>query len=167
MIRTRFAIGCAAVAVLVFSACSSDSVANKIENAATETTAASDDTTTPDSGTPDSGTDDTTLPGLGSIVPEECRGIYNEIIGAMASAMVPGSNIDVDKVFGAAKDQVPAELQGDVELLASTVGQFAAQMQENPNDPATMQAIIAAMSKPEVTAASDRIQAYFDETCPE
>jgi hypothetical protein len=157
MIRTRFAIGCAAVAVLVFSACSSDSVANKIENAATETTA-------PGAA---AGTDDTALPGLGSIVPEECRAIYNDIIGAMASAMVPGSDVDVEKVFGAAKGQVPEELQADVDLLASTMSGFAEQMKDNPNDPAAMQAIIAAMSKPEVAAASDRIQAYFDETCPE
>ncbi len=156
MIRTRFVIGTAVIALLGLSACSSDNVAKKIEGAATETVAP---------GATSGGDANGGLPA--GLVPEECRAIYNAYIGAMASAMSPGSDVDFDSVFGEAKAKLPDEIQKDVAFLAGVFGDFAKKMEGKQNDPAAAAAAIALFSDPKVQEASDRISAFFDETCPQ
>jgi hypothetical protein len=156
MIRARFVIGTAVIALVGLSACSSDNVAKKIEGATTETVAP---------GATSGGDTNGGLPA--GLVPEECRAIYNAYIGAMASAMSPGSNVDFDSVFGEAKAKLPDEIQKDVAFLAGVFGDFAKQMEGKQNDPAAAAAAIALFSDPKVQEASDRISAYFDETCPQ
>lgn len=164
MFRTRLAIGLTAIALLGISACSSDSVAEKIQGAATETTVAGggDDTATNDTVGGDASGG---LPA--GLVPEECRAIYNSFIGAMASAMSPGSDVDFDSVFGEAKAKLPEEIQKDVTFLAGVFGDFAKEMEGKQNDPAAAAAAIALFSDPKVQEASDRINDFFDDTCPE
>jgi hypothetical protein len=162
MIRTRLAIGLAAVALLGLSACSSDNVAEKIQGAASETTVSGGDNASSDTSGGDANGG---LPA--GLVPEECRAIYNAYIGAMASAMSPGSNVDFDSVFGEAKAKLPEEVQKDVAFLAGVFGDFAKKMEGKQNDPTAAAAAIALFSDPKVQEASDRISTYFDATCPQ
>jgi hypothetical protein len=156
MMRTRLAIGLTAFALLGVSACGGDSVAEKIQGGGTETVA------------PDATSGGGTNGGLpAGLVPEECRAIYNAYIGAMASAMSPGSNVDFDSVFGEAKAKLPDEVQKDVAFLAGVFGDFAKKMEGKQNDPAAAAAAIALFSDPKVQEASDRISTFFDATCPQ
>ncbi|MBI4935077.1 MAG: hypothetical protein HY828_14435 [Actinobacteria bacterium] len=165
MFRTRLAIGLTAVALLGISACSSDSVAEKIQGAS-DTTVEDADNATNDTA-PDATSGDATGGLPAGLVPEECRAIYNSFIGAMASAMSPGSDVDFDSVFGEAKGKLPEDIQKDVTFLTGVFGDFAKEMEGKQNDPAAAAAAIALFSDPKVQEASDRINSYFDETCPE
>jgi hypothetical protein len=167
MFRTRLAIGLTTVALLGISACSSDSVAEKIQGAS-DTTVEGADNATNDTAAPDATSGGGATGGIPSgLVPEECRAIYNSFIGAMASAMSPGSNVDLESVFGEAKAKLPEDIQEDVTFLAGVFGDFAKEMEGKQNDPAAAAAAIALFSDEKVQEASDRINTYFDETCPE
>ena len=63
---------------------------------------------------------------------------------------------------------MPDELQDEVDVLApGRVRGFAQEIKDNPSDPGVMQEAIAAMSTPEVQAAVQAVNDYFDETCPQ
>lgn len=157
MNRTRLLIATAAVAVLGLSACGGDSVADKVQQAAQDTSVAGD----------------VTLPGgtlpaaVGDLLPEDCKALYGQFIGAMAASLNPQAEIDVEKVFGEAKAKLPADLQDDIEFLATTFAEFTKKMQENQNNPAGIGEVMAMMQDPKVQEASDHVNAWFEETCPQ
>lgn len=100
----------------------------------------------------------------------DCKAIYAQMIGAMAQAFAPADQqVDMEKVFGEVSANVPDELQGDVDVMSAAMTDMAEVMKQYDNDMANP-AVMAAMqelSTPEVQAASERLNAYFETTCPQ
>ncbi len=150
MKRHILALGLAATTLLTMSACGSSG----------STSSPSNDTI--------GNVGDITIPDIGNLT-EECKAIALSFSKAMAQAFVPaGQQGDLEKVFGDLKAQVPAELQGDVAIMSKALGELGKVMQANNNDmtAAAVQQAIKDIGTPEVEAASNNIQAYFDTTCP-
>ncbi|MDO9176306.1 MAG: hypothetical protein Q7V62_15970 [Actinomycetota bacterium] len=159
----------AAVAALTLVACSSDDKdsIDQIDDLSEITLPDAGDITLPD------GVDITLPDGSDISVPNvltgECGAVYAQLISAMTAAFAPGSEVDLDQVFSQVSANVPDELQGDVEVLSAALRELAEIMQSSGGDmssPEVAQAI-QEMSTPEVSAASDRLNAYFDATCPQ
>ncbi len=100
----------------------------------------------------------------------ECRQLAMSFAGMMAQVFAPsGQAGDLQKVFGDVSSKVPNELKEDVAVMGAAFSKYAQIMKDNANDmsnPAVQKAI-EEMSTPEVQAASDNINAYFDATCPQ
>lgn len=105
---------------------------------------------------------------LPSVLTGDCKAVYAQMIGAMAMAFAPaGEQVDMAKVFGDVSANVPDELQGDVSVMSAALTEMAEVMKEYDNDmanPAVMTAM-QQLSTPEVQAASERLNAYFETTC--
>ncbi len=162
MKRPILALGLAATALLTFSACGSDSSTSSPSKAGADTTtaAASGDTMV--------GGGDITIPNIGNLT-EECKAIALSFSKAMAQAFVPnGQSLDLEKVFGDVQSKVPDDLKDDVAVISAAVSSLAKVMQENGNDMTSgaVQQAIRDLGTPDVEAASNNIQAYFDKTCP-
>ena len=145
-----------AIALVGFTACSSDS--NK-------TTA--DDLSTIDATLPAG----VTLPGGVTLPPGitgDCQAIYIQFVSAMTSAFVPNASVDYTSVFGDVSTALPADLQDDVAVLSTAFQAYGQILASNNNDMSKpeVQAALQALGTPEVNAASAAVQAYFDETCP-
>lgn len=158
-----------AIAVVTMAACSSDSKdsVDQLDDLSEITLPDAGDITLPDGS-------DITLPdgsdlSVPNVLTGECGAVYAQLISAMTAAFVPGSEVDLDQVFSKVSANVPDELQGDVEVLSSALRELAQIMQASGGDmssPEVAQAI-QEMSTPEVSEASDRLNAYFDATCPQ
>jgi hypothetical protein len=101
---------------------------------------------------------------------EDCRSLAVAYAALLSQAFAPtGGEIDVDKIFGDATASVPADLQDDLQVLATVFGEYSKVLQANGNDftSAEVQAAVQALSTPEVEAASNNLSAYFDTTCPQ
>ena len=107
---------------------------------------------------------------LPAILTGDCKAIYAQMIGAMTQAFAPaGEQADVAKVFGDVSANVPDELKGDVDVMSAAMTGLAEVMKQYDNDmanPAVMTAM-QELSTPEVQAASERLNAYFETTCPQ
>ena len=107
---------------------------------------------------------------LPAILSDDCKAIYTQMIGAMAQAFAPaGEEIDVEKIFGDVSANVPDELQGDVEVMAAAMTQLGEVMKQYDNDMTNPEVAKALqdLSTPEVRAASENLNAYFETTCPQ
>ena len=105
-----------------------------------------------------------------SVFTGDCKAIYAQMIGAMAQAFAPaGEQVDVAKVFGDVSANVPDELKGDVDIMSAAMTQMGEVMQQYNNDMTNPEVTKAmqALSTPEVQAASERLNAYFETTCPQ
>jgi hypothetical protein len=173
------AFGLAFSGLLALTACggddkgSSDTKASDTTEATTDTAAGSDDTTASDDTTSsdDTGaaTDDTTdTSDIDPLSAEDCKDLQSEftsVFGATSSDDVDFSQIG--EVFDRLKDVVPDDLKGDVETLDEAYSKLADvydELQDDPtkaaSDPAVQEAL-AGIDTPEVTAASDRLDAFF------
>ncbi len=148
----------AATTLLGLGACSSDTKAS-ISNATTP----SDVSSPSDISVPS----DLSVP---SIFTGDCKAIYSQMIAAMAQAFAPaGEQIDVAKVFGDVSANVPDELKGDVDIMSAAMTQMGEVMQQYDNDMTNPEVAKAMqeLSTPEVQAASERLNTYFETTCPQ
>lgn len=158
----RFApLALAAVAVVTMAACSSDSKdsIDQVNDQSEITLPDGSDITLPDGS-------DLSIP---NVLTGECGAVYSQLITAMTAAFIPGSEVDLDKVFSQVSANVPDDLQSDVEVVSAALRELAEIMQSNGGDmgsPEVAQAI-QEMATPEVSAANDRLTAYFDATCPQ
>ncbi len=101
---------------------------------------------------------------------EECQAITMAFAGMMAQVFAPtGQAGDIEKVFGDVSSKVPDDLKDDVTVVAEAFGKYAQIMNDNANDMTNpnVQAAIEDLGTPEVQAASDNVQAYFDAGCSE
>lgn len=140
----------AGVAVVSMAACSDDSKVNIGDNGGT----------LPPGVTLPSGVD---IPGM-----DDCQQMYASYILALTAAYTPGAQIDFDQVFGDVEEFLPADLDDDLAILLEAYGAYGAILAANNNDTSSpeVQAAIQALNTPEVTAATDNIQTYFEATCP-
>lgn len=195
MIAHRLAIGLAAVSLLALSACGSDATVSVVKD-----TKGSDDTsappgsgdtsdTEPDITVPDSFPDitfpditfpDITFPEI-SIpdisLPEglspECVAIATNVYGLATLYTGQLGRDGVDKIMDKIADDMPADLQDEVDLVRDGLGDFADAMDEFDGD------LTKAFQDPEVQAAAERldnsefndafdaIAAEYTKTCPE
>ena len=122
--------------------------------------------TLPDISIPDVSLPDELLP---ENFTEECQAIYGQLIAAMSQVFAPGEQTDLEQLFGDVSANVPDELQDDVQIMAGALNEFATVIQQyngdmtNPEVAKAMELI----ANPEVTAASDNLNAYFEATCPQ
>ena len=110
---------------------------------------------------------DLSLPG---VLTGDCRAIYAQMIAAMSQAFAPaGEQADLAKVFGDVSANVPDELKGDVATMSAAMTKLGEVMKKYNNDmssPEVSQAM-QELSTPEVQTASERLNAYFETTCPQ
>jgi hypothetical protein len=163
MIRTRFVIATLSVAVLGLSACGggSDSVVDKIDDAAADTTVSGDNSSS-----------DTLVPGVIPGLSADCQKMYQQLIGALGAAGT-GSDQDMGAMFDALAESLPDELKDDALVMGEAFGAYTEILQQYENDMAKAladpdaQKALAALNSDEVTQASENITNYFDETCPQ
>lgn len=118
-----------------------------------------------------------TLPGGDTIDPsdipanmtEECKAIAMQFASVYSQAFAPeGDQGDLEKAFGDMSANVPDDLKDDLAVLLAAFSDYAKVVKDNANDMSKpeVQAALAALGTPEVSAASDNVTAYFDTTCP-
>lgn len=176
MKRQSLALGFAATALLALSACSSDSptstpATDGVESTAGDTTGdTTGDTATGDTTTGDTAGGNDTLPGLGGLT-EECKQLYTKFTSAMG-ALGTGSSADLGAIWDELGTVLPDELKDDAAVLADAFGKLSDILQQYDGDITKAMAdpeavaAIEAVGSPEVTAASESITSYFEETCP-
>ncbi|CAN5488630.1 hypothetical protein BH10ACT2_BH10ACT2_12920 [soil metagenome] len=150
--RTVRYLALTAATLVGVAACSSDTSKTSIQDLSTV------DVTLPSGATLPAG-----LPGS-----DECKAVYVQFITAITSAYVPGSNVDFASVFGDVSSKVPADLQDDLTILAAAYQNYGQVLSASGGDSSTpeVQAAVAAIQTPEVSAAGQAVTSYFDETCP-
>jgi len=98
---------------------------------------------------------DLSLPGN---LTEECRAIALQFATLYSQVFAPqGEQADLTQVFGDVSSKVPADLQDDLAVMSTAFAQYAQILTDNGND----------MTKPEVQAALEDIDAYFEAPCPD
>ena len=100
----------------------------------------------------------------------ECQAIALQYATLLSQAFAPeGDTGDLEKAFGDISASVPDDLKDDLVVLSAAFSEYAAVLKDNANDmnsPDVM-AALAALSTPEVAAASENVSNYFDATCPD
>jgi ABC-type glycerol-3-phosphate transport system substrate-binding protein len=129
------------------------------------------DTTTTDTTTTDDGTGTT---GEFDFADEDCQALLG--VGATIAAAFSatgGGDADTEELSELA-GKVPDEIQADVQTLADAFGEYAAKLQDigieagatpSPEQVQELQAAIASLDQQELTAASQRVQAWATENC--
>jgi hypothetical protein len=145
---------------------------------ATETTDTETDTTeTEDTTTDDSGTDtDTDTGDVTAFLSEDCQGLvaaYVALSGAFGAAGSEDVSGQVEQ-FREYAEQVPDEIRGDVEALATVYGEYIDELQDlgleagevpSADQIAKLQAAGQSLGTSEVQEASDRLSAWTTENC--
>ena len=148
--------------------------------------AASDDTTIEETTTTETTTDETTTDGETTdtdadfdFANEECRSLVAAFLGvsqAFAGA-AGGSNEELQEqaeAFAQYADDVPEEIQADVQTLADAYGQYIEVIQDAGIEPGEiptaeqaqeLQEALASVGTADVTAASERLSAWTTENC--
>ena len=142
------------------------------------------DTTTIEENT-DTTTDDTTTDdGTGTagdfdFADEDCRGLVAAYLGISQAfaAAAGGSNGELEEqaeAFAQFADDVPEEIQADVQTLADAYGQYIQVLQDTGIEPGEiptaeqaqeLQTALQAVGTADVTAASERLSAWTTENC--
>jgi hypothetical protein len=140
---------------------------------------ASGDTTVEETTTTDTSGDTTTNDGSGAtddfdFASEDCQALLG--VGATIAAAFSasgGSNANTDELENLA-DKVPDEIKADVETLAQAFSAYAAKLQDigieagatpTAEQVQELQTAIASLDQDELTAASQRIEAWAQENC--
>ena len=100
----------------------------------------------------------------------ECQAIALEFASLVSKLFSPtGEEIDVDGVFGNLDSKVPEELRDDLQIVAAAYGEYVNVLKANNNDftNAAVQEAAQSLTTPEVQAANENLNAYFDATCPQ
>lgn len=142
------------------------------DSAASDTTTIEETTTDATSEeTTDDETTDTDLSGV--LEDEDClalAGVGASIAQAFSGAADSGSEADLDELAS----RVPEEIRADVEILARALAEYSEKLQEigveagatpTAEQLQELQAAIASLDQQELTAASERIQAWATENC--
>ncbi len=176
-ISRHYALAALAVGSLAFAACSSDNTSKGGSNTLPGGVTLPDGITIPaDITIPDEITlpDGVTLP-PGVTLPNVSGACAQAAValGQMLSAAVnpAASQVDLDEALNTMQAGLPDELKADGEILAGaykTYGEILAKYGGDINkamtDPEAQQAL-QEMGTPEIQAASNRVQAYFDSNC--
>jgi ABC-type glycerol-3-phosphate transport system substrate-binding protein len=148
-----------------------ESAATTDETSIEET--ATEDTTTEETTTSDETTTDTT--DLSDVLADEdCLALAG--VGATIAAAFAGTGADTDATAELEElaDKVPAEIKADVQTLAAAFGEYADKLQEigveagatpTAEQLQQLQAAISSLNQEELTAASNRIEAWATENC--
>jgi hypothetical protein len=147
--------------------------------------AASDDTTIEET-TTDTTTDETTTDGETTdtdadfdFANEDCRSLVAAFLGVSQAfaAAAGGSNEELQEqaeAFSQYADDVPEEIQADVQTLADAYGQYIDVIQDAGLEPGEiptaeqaqeLQEALASVGTADVTAASERLSAWTTENC--
>ncbi|HJR95230.1 MAG TPA: hypothetical protein VJ807_07310 [Gaiellaceae bacterium] len=146
---------------------SSASDTTTVEETTTDTTAE----TTTDDGAATSGDFD--------FADEDCRGLVAAYLGISQAfaAAAGGSNEELEEqaeAFSEFADDVPEEIQADVQTLADAYGQYIQVLQDAGIEPGEiptaaqaqeLQTALQAVGTADVTAASERLSAWTTENC--
>jgi hypothetical protein len=163
----------AATTLVGLGACGSDSKLPSSDANIPSDLSLPSDLSIPDLSIPDLSIPDLSIPSdisLPAMLTGDCKAIYAQMIGAMAQAFAPaGEEVDVEKIFGDVSANVPDELQGDVATMATAMQQLGEVMKQYDNDMTNPEVAKALqeLSTPEVQAASEHLNAYFETTCPQ
>jgi len=153
--RTLFFTALAAVTFVGVAACSSDTNKTTVDDVGTDVVTLPPGVTLPAG---------VVLPGA-----DDCRLVYGQFLLAVGAAFNPSALADINTAFGDVSSKVPAELQDEVAILSAAFRGYGEILTANNSDQTSpeVQAALAALATPEVEAASQTVQAYFEETCPE
>lgn len=103
----------------------------------------------------------------------ECADIAQEVVDALQQAGSDENFAGLQAAIGSLRDVVPDDLKDDVDVLTDAYGQLADLVAQNGGDVEAaladpdLQAQFEAIGTEEVTNASDALDAYFSEVCPE
>jgi ABC-type Zn uptake system ZnuABC Zn-binding protein ZnuA len=134
--------------------------------------AATDETTTAETTTEET-TDTTDLSGV--LGDEDCLALAS--VGATIAQAFAGAGGTTDEntdELAALADKVPDEIKADVQTLAQAFGTYAAKLQDIGIEPGStptadqlqqLQTAIASLDQQELTAASNRIEAWAKKNC--
>jgi hypothetical protein len=139
---------------------------------------ASGDTTSTETTTGETTTDETmtgtTAPDLsGVFADEDCRALASVAANAAAIA-VSGSSPEATEQLQELAEKVPDEIKADVRKLAAALAKYADKLQEigigagatpSAEQLQELQAEIASLDQQELTASSERIEAWAQENC--
>ncbi len=148
----------------------SDNASATTDETTTEETTTTDETTT-EASTDTESTDTTDLSGaLGN---EDClalAGVGASIAQAFSGAVDSGEEADLD----ALASKVPEEIRADVRTLAQALATYSAKIKDVGIEPGAtpsaaqlqqLQAAITSLDQTELTAASQRLEAWSKENC--
>jgi hypothetical protein len=133
-----------------------------VEETTTTTTDTSEDTTT----------DDGSATGDFDFADEDCQALLG--VGATIAAAFSGTGDANTDELQALADKVPDEIQADVETLAAAFSEYAQKLQDigietgatpTAEQVQELQAAIASLDQDELTAASQRIEAWAQQNC--
>ena len=135
------------------------------ESATTESTATTDESST-------ESTDTTDLSGI--LGDEDCLALAS--VGATIASAFSGANGSTNgsEELQSLADKVPDAIKADVQTLAAAFSEYAAKLKDIGIEPGTtptaaqlqqLQTAIASLNQDELTAASQRIQAWAQENC--
>jgi DNA polymerase/3'-5' exonuclease PolX len=133
-----------------------------------------EETTTDEATTEEATDDETTEADLSDVLEDEdclaLAGVGASIAQAFSGAADSGSDADLEELAS----RVPEEIRADVEILARALGEYSEKLQdigiETGATPTAaqvqeLQAALASLDQQELTAASDRIQAWATANC--
>ena len=152
---------------LVAAGCGGDDDSSASDEPTVEETTTADETTS--EGT--TGGDTTDLSGV--LEDEDClalAGVGASIAQAFSGAADSGSEADLEELAS----RVPEEIRADVQILAQALAEYSEKLQEagieagatpTAEQVQQLQAAIASLDQQELTAASERIQAWATENC--
>ena len=140
--------------------------------ASDETTTTTQDAMTAETTTDETSTDTTDLSGI--LGDEDCLALAS--VGASIAQAFSGASGTTENSdeLAALADKVPDEIKADVQTLAEAYGTYAAKLQDIGIKPGAtptadqvqqMQTAIASLDQEELTAASNRIEAWTKENC--
>jgi hypothetical protein len=148
------------------------------DSSASDTTTV-EETTTDDTTTGETTDDDTEATGDFDFADEDCRGLVAAYLGISQAfaAAAGGSNDELEEqaeAFAQFADDVPEEIQADVQTLADAYGQYIQVLQDAGIEPGEipsaeqaqeLQSALQAVGTADVTAASERLSAWTEENC--
>lgn len=132
-----------------------------------------EETTTTEETTPEETTSDGDTDLSGVLGDEDCLELAS--IGATFAAAISGAtDEEAVEAFQQLADNVPDEIQADVQILADWFAEYTAKLEDIGLEPGAtptaeqiqqLTAALAATNQEEVTAASERIGAWSNENC--
>lgn len=152
---------------LVAAGCGGDDEPSAADDTAIE------ETTTAEETSDETTAEDETTDLSGVLEDEDClalAGVGASIAQAFSGAADSGSDADLEELAS----KVPEEIRADVEILARALGEYSEKLRDigveagatpSAEQVAQLQAAIASLDQQELTAASERIQAWATENC--
>ena len=135
-----------------------------------EETTTTEDTTSEDTTSDDDLSDDDLS---GVLADEDCRELVN-ISVTFGQAIAGATDSEAAEAFQDLVDDVPSEIQADVQILADWFAEYASTLQDigiqagqvpDAQQLAELQAAFAALDQEEVSAASERLSTWAQENC--